>query len=232
MDPVAIRQTMRAEMMKQAVFQQEVERKLYLGFSPDEVKKYYAAHQDKFRKPESVVLSEIFLSTAGKNDADVKARVLELVAQLRAGADFGALAAANSEREKNGVRTGPQDKGKVGAFEVPSLREDIAAAIKSVKAGGITEPLKGPDGYQILRVDERTAAETTSSFNDNQVREAMTIEGKEKGRMAYLQSLRNEAFIKVAESYRDAVEPLIKIANTAANTSEKNSDKKKNNKKP
>jgi hypothetical protein len=33
MDPVAIRATMRAEMMKQAVFQQEVDRRLYFGFS-------------------------------------------------------------------------------------------------------------------------------------------------------------------------------------------------------
>ena len=55
LDPVGIRQTMRAEMMKQAVFQQEVDRKLYLGLSPDELKKYYEAHAAKFRKPESVV---------------------------------------------------------------------------------------------------------------------------------------------------------------------------------
>jgi hypothetical protein len=50
---------------------------------------------------------------------------MELITQARAGADFGALAAANSEREKNGQRTAPQDKGYVGEFDVPSLREDL-----------------------------------------------------------------------------------------------------------
>src|SRR5687767_15903090 len=117
---------------------------------------------DKFRKPETVTISEIFLSSAGKNEAEVKARALELVRQLRAGADFGGLAATNSEREMNGVRIGPQNKGKVGTFEVPNLREDIASAIKSVAVGGVSEPLRSNDGYQILRVDERTAASSSA----------------------------------------------------------------------
>ena len=77
----------------------------------EEVKKYFEAHPDKFRKPESVKLSEIYLTATGKDEAAVKARALELVTQIRAGADFGALAAANSEREKNGQRTAPTDKG-------------------------------------------------------------------------------------------------------------------------
>jgi len=54
LDPVGIRQTMRAEMMKQAVFQQEVDRKLYLGFSPDEVKKYYEATLTSFANPKTL----------------------------------------------------------------------------------------------------------------------------------------------------------------------------------
>ncbi|HVF22189.1 MAG TPA: SurA N-terminal domain-containing protein, partial [Pyrinomonadaceae bacterium] len=101
LDPEEIRRTMRSEMMKQAVLQQEVDRRIYLGFSTDEVKKYYESHLDKFRKPESVKLSEIYLVTTGKDENAVKARALELITQIRAGADFGALAAANSEREKN-----------------------------------------------------------------------------------------------------------------------------------
>jgi hypothetical protein len=232
LDPAGIRQTMRSEMMKQAVFQQEVDRKVYLGLSVDEVKKYYDANKEKFRKPESVTLSEIFLVLTGKNEADVKARALDLVNQLRAGADFAKLAAANSEREKNGVRTAPQDKGVVGTFEVPYLREDIAAAIKGVKVGEIAEAIKGPDGYQILRVDNRTPAGTTPTFNDNQVREAMTIERQPKERENYLQNLRNEAFIKISESYQAGVGPLLKLTTAAAAKSDdKDSDRKKKTKK-
>jgi peptidyl-prolyl cis-trans isomerase SurA len=230
MDPAAIRQTLRTEIMKQMVVQQEVDRKIFFSLTMDELKKYFDAHKDKFLKPETVSISEIFLNTSGKSEADVKARALELVAQLRAGADFKAVAAANSEREQNRVRTAPTDGGKVGLFEVPSLREDVATAIKNLQAGGISEPLLAPDGYHIFRVDERTPASSVATFNENRVREAITIERSAQAREDYLQNLRNEGYVKVAESYSAAVDPLLKIARpVAAKTAP--SEKTKNDKK-
>lgn len=225
--PEDVRRTMRSEMMKQAVLQQEVDRRIYLGFSSEEVKKYFDTHPDKFRKPESVKLSEIYLVTTGKDDAAVKARAQDLVRQIRAGADFGALAAANSEREKNGQRTAPQDKGSVGEFDVPNLRDDLVAALKDVRVGGVTEPIKAGDGYQILRVDGRTPAGSTPTFNDDRVRQAMLGEHQGKEREEYLQKLRNDAFIKVTETYRASVEPLLKITAPAAAKGEEKSDNKK-----
>lgn len=210
-DPVAFRQTLRIELMKQAVLQQEVDRKLFFGWTMDELKKYFQEHQDKFRKPENVTISEIFLSSAGKNEAEVKARAFDLVRQLRGGADFAGLAAANSERVANGVRTAPENKGKVGAFEVPSLRQDIASVIKDVKAGGVSEPVRSNEGYQIIRVDERTPGSTTANFNENQVREAITIERGAKAREDYLQGLRDQACIKISPNYRAGVAPLLKL---------------------
>ncbi len=227
MDPVTTRQTLRTELMKQAVIQQEVDRKIFFGLTIDELKKYFEANKEKFKKPESVGLSEIFLSMTGKREEDVKARAMELVTQLRAGADFGAVAAANSERELNGQRAAPQNKGKVGNFEVPNLRTDIADAIKNLKAGGVSDPLRSPEGYQILRVDERTAGAATATFNENQVREAITIERTPKEREIYLQNLRNDAYVKVADSYRDAVMPLLKLSTPAAAKAADAKDQKK-----
>lgn len=230
LDPDEIRRTMRTEMMKQAVLQQEVDRRVYLGFSPAEIKKYYDSHLDKFRKPESVKLSEIYLVVTGKDEASVKAKALELIAQARAGADFGALAAANSEREKNGQRSAPQDKGYVGEFDVPQLREDLVAAIKPVQPGGVTEPIRIGDGIQILRVDARTPAGAEPVFNDNRVREAMLMERQAKEREDYLANLRNEAFIKINEPHRATVEPLLKLkapAAAKAKDDEKDDKKKK-----
>ncbi|HEU5460279.1 MAG TPA: peptidyl-prolyl cis-trans isomerase [Pyrinomonadaceae bacterium] len=225
-----VRGTMRTEMMKQAVMQQEVDRKVYLGFTAKEVQDYFNSHPDKFRKPESIKLSEIWIGTSGKDEAAVRARALELVSQIRAGADFGALAAANSEREKNGQRTAPADKGFVGEFDIPSLREDLVAALKNVQAGGVTDPIRAGDGFQILRVDARTPAGSTPTFNDNRVREAMLGERQAKEREAYLQSLRNEAFIKITEQYKASVEPLLKINAPVAAKGQDKSDNKKSKK--
>lgn len=217
-DPVETRQTMRTEMMKQAVLESDVDSKLFYGLSIEDLRKYFDANKTKFVKPETVELSEIFLSLAGKVEADVKARANQLVTQIRGGADFGTLATAYSERSQ-------QNKGKVGLFEVTNLRPDIAAAIKNVQAGGVGEPLKTDEGYQILRVDARTAGSSTPTFNETKVREAITMERLPKAREQYLQNLRNDAYVSIAETYRASVAPLLSIVPPAAATKTEKKDK-------
>jgi peptidyl-prolyl cis-trans isomerase SurA len=217
------RATMRVEIMKQAVMESEVESKIFYAFTPDELHKYFDAHKDKFVKPETVELSEIFLGLAGKSEADVKARAADLVKQARGGADFCTLAAAYSERPA----PPGQKPCKVGEFTVPELRPDIAGAIKSVAAGGVSEPLKTEEGYQILRVDTRTAGSNSATFNENAVRIAMTGEQSPKAREDYLQNLRNEGYVNVAANYRDAVMPLLKIVPPPAATKRDQPEKKK-----
>ena len=223
-----VRRTMRVEIMKQAVLESEVDSKLFFNLSMDELQKYFAANSAKFLKPETVEVSEIFLGLAGKQDAEVKARAEQLVAQLRAGADFCTLAAAYTERPA----TGGQKPCKVGLFQLTDLRPDIAGAIKNVKTGGVGEPLKTDEGYQILRVDSRTAGSNTPTFNENNVREAITRERSPKAREDYLQNLRNDAYVKIADTYRAAVEPLLKIVPPAAATKKPPKKDKKDKDKP
>lgn len=223
-----VRRTMRVEIMKQAVLENEVDSKLFYSLSMDELQKYFAANSAKFLKPETVEVSEIFLGLAGKQDAEVKARAEQLVVQLRAGADFCTLAAAYTDRPANAG----QKPCKVGLFQMPDLRPDIAGAIKNVKAGGVSEPLKTDEGYQILRVDSRTAGSNTPTFNENSVREAITRERSPKARENYLQDLRNDAYVKIADTYRAAVEPLLKIVPPAAATKKPPKKDKKDKDKP
>src|SRR3989442_2100264 len=226
-DPVATRQTMRAEIMKQAVLESEVDYKLFNSYTMEELHKYFDTHRDKFINPESVELSEIFLSLAGKVEADVKARATQLVTQIRGGADFGTLATAYSEREED-----KKAKGKLGLFEETHLNPEMRAAIKNIAAGGVTDPVKTDEGYYILRVDARTAGSPTPTFNENRVREAITMERLPKEREKYLQDLRNDAYVKVAENYRAAVEPLLNIVPPAAATKSSKKNKKEKNAKP
>jgi peptidyl-prolyl cis-trans isomerase SurA len=234
-DPGTIRSRLRAEIMKEMVFNDEVDRKIYLSITPAEAEKYYKAHMDKFRKAESVTLSEIWLPIGpGVNEADVKTKAAQLVTQARAGANFGDLAAANSERTQNGQRIAQQNKGKVGTFQVPDLRPDLAAAIKNIQAGGVTDPIRTNEGYQILRVDERVAGSNASEFNEMKVREMITVERRDKEREAYMLRLRKEAYIKISDNYRAALEPMLGLntqpAAAAAKPSDKNKDKDKKSK--
>ncbi len=219
-----IRDTLRTQFMKQAVMQREVDAKIYYGLTGDELKKYYAEHRDQFQ---SLTLSEIFLSLAGRNEADVLAKAKQLVAQARGGADFGELAAKNSEREVNGARIAETTKGRIQSEDgkpkwlpVSDLNGEIAKAVKDLKAGGVSDPLKLDEGYMILRVNERDDA-----FNENQVRGALLQERSPKEHENYLRTLRQEAYIKPAENYKSIIQPLLEKDAPAVSTS-KPSDKK------
>jgi len=217
--PATFRQSARTGIATGLVLSREVDAKIFYGLSNDELKRYYDAHKDQFRKTESVTLSEIFLSFAGKPEADVIAKASALVAQARKpGADFASLATANSERQQDGVRVATQTKGKLGTVQISDLNEQIAGAIKTLQAGGVSDPVHTDEGLIILRVDERTAA-GNSSFNENQVREAITAERSSKERAAYMQKLRSDAYIKVADNYRAAVSPFLSTGSPVAQTS-------------
>ena len=209
-DPASVRQTLRTEIMKTWVLGREVDQKVFYSLTDTEVKNYYEANKEKFRKPETVVLSEIFLSVVGKDTREVREHADKLVAQLRAGADFGAQAMVQSEREVEGKRIAPETKGKLGAYAVSEIsREDVANAIKNVKAGGVADPIVTEQGVLILRIDERTPA-GDAVFDDNKVREAMTYSRLDKERKIYLDNLRREAYVEIAADYREAVLPLLK----------------------
>jgi parvulin-like peptidyl-prolyl isomerase len=222
LNPAQIRQTLRVQFMKQAVLSREVDAKIYYGIPSADVKKYYDANRDKFRKPESVTISEIFLSFAGKNEADVKARAQALLAQLKGGADFGTLAAASSERTAKGELVAKQSKGLVGTFQTPDLLPEIAAAIKNVPAGGVSELLRTDEGYEIFRVDQRTAAGDTMAFSEateNQVREAITVERRDKEREAFMKNLRRDSYIQLNKDYQATVGPLLSVSAPATTSS-------------
>jgi len=235
-DPASVRGTMRSEIMKTWVLGREVDQKIFLGLTESEVKSYFEANREKFRKPEAVVLSEIYLSTVGKDPKEVRERADKIVAQLRAGADFPALAMVQSEREIDGKRVAPESKGKLGTYAMTDItKEDVANALKAVKAGGVTNPLDTEGGLIILRVDERTPA-GEAVFDDNKVREAITYGRLDKERKAYMDNLRRDAYIEVAPTYREILLPLLKteagkpdstIAPAAGTTAPKKDDKKK-----
>src|SRR5687768_3224432 len=96
-NPQEIREMWRKQATRDMVIQKEVQGKIYWGLTAKELKDYYEKHKAKFTKPETVTLSEIFLGYAGRDEAAVREKARQLVAQLRAGGDFDKLAKENGD---------------------------------------------------------------------------------------------------------------------------------------
>jgi peptidyl-prolyl cis-trans isomerase SurA len=203
--PQEIRELWRKQITRDLVVQREVQSKLYWKPAGAEMKAYYEKNKSRFTKPETVTISEIFLSFAGRNEAAVREKAKQLVAQLRGGADFVKLATENSDRPNVA-----QTKGKVDTLNVKELDEKFAAAIKGLKPGQVTDPVEIDQvGLDILRVDERSAASSESVFDENEVRMAILQESFPAGQKQFMADLRKDSYIKISDSYRPLVAPIL-----------------------
>ncbi len=204
LDPDQIREIWRKQLTKDIVLQRDVDSKVYWGWTAKEIKDYYEKNKAKFTKPETVTVSEIFLNFAGRDEAELRTKAKKIVEQLRAGGDFEKIAVENSDRPD--VNT---NKGKVGVLKVSELTEVFAKPLKDLKIGGVTDPIEIAEGLEILRVDDRSAASSEATFDESEVRKAMTYERLPDERKKYLVTLRQESYIKINETYRPLVAPLL-----------------------
>ena len=120
--------------------------------------KYYKDHPEKFQEAKVRVIQITFNPVPDKpgadgkklrTEAEAKAKIDELRQQIVAGADFGKLARENSDDSVSA----PKD-GDFGSMKRSSSYPDaIKNAVFALKAGEMSQPIKQPNGYYLIRVD-------------------------------------------------------------------------------
>ena len=199
-DPDGARSSLRKKLLQQYVVQREVLQPIYQGINEKDKREFYDKHKEEFTDPGDTTLSEIFLPLEGRTASEVEQRARRLVAELRAGADF--IEAVKNNSPAN--RATRAQNGKMGTFKAGEIKEDVAAAISSLKVGEVTEPIRLQDGFQIVRVDARKAA-LLRGYQDAEVQQvlgrAVTMERADVARKKYISELRENAFIKITKGY-------------------------------
>ena len=218
-NPQEIREIWKKQATRDIIIQKEVQAKIYWGVSAKELKDYYEKHKAKFTKPETVTVSEIFLGFAGRDEAAVRQKAKDLLAQLRAGGDFDKIAKENSDP--------PVVTENGNKLKVSDLSQIVSDALKDVKVGTYAEPIAADQiGVLILRVDAREKASSESYFDENAVRLAITMEKAPEEQKKFLATLRADSYIKISDSYRPLVSPIL----FAEDRKEKTEATKPNNK--
>lgn len=204
-DPQEIRELWRKQATRDRLLQREVQSKVYWGADGKKLKDYFEKNKTKFTKPETVSFSELFLSYAGRDEAAVREKAKQLLTQLRGGGNWDQLVKDNSDP---GVVT--QGAGKMEKLKVAELVDTIRVPLKDLKIGGFTEPIEVKDlGVIILRVDGREAATSESFFDETAVRNAILQEEYPAASKKYFTDLRQEAYIKINDTYRPLVAPIL-----------------------
>jgi parvulin-like peptidyl-prolyl isomerase len=193
---------MKNEMLTQRVIGQEVARNITV--SEPEMQKYYDEHKSEFmRKEAQVFLSQIVISTQGKTPEQIEAaekKAKQLVERAKSGDKFSDLARENSDD----VETG-KNGGYIGAMPKGVMDKAIEDLVFTQKKGFISDPIKRPSGFLILKVEERyEVGQATFDEMKNKLQDILT-EPKMEGRVrVYLTQLRQDAFLEIKEGYIDS----------------------------
>lgn len=201
-DPEAARISLRQRLQQQYVVQKEVLGPIFQSLSDKDKQAWYEKNKKYFTTDAEATISEIFLSLDNQTADEVTQRAKRIVAEVRAGKNF----AEAVQQYSGATRPSRALGGKLGTFKLKpgELKEDLLAAIKDLKTGEVTEPLRQQDGFQIIHMDEKKEAAVIPYTNpevQNMVNRGATMERADEARKKYVKRLREEAFIKIDEKY-------------------------------
>jgi peptidyl-prolyl cis-trans isomerase SurA len=191
-----LRKNLERQMIISRVQQNEVLGRV--SVSDDELRRYYQTHLSEFTSPQTITLREIFIALPNNganasvaDDNTTRARAVEIRRRAAAGVDFEKLATQHSDApsETNG--------GLIGTLNMWDLSEDVRKLIAPMKAGDVTDVLRGARGYQILKL-ESIAEPTTQTFEQarDQIGEKVFNEKRKVEFERYLERARAQAIIE------------------------------------
>jgi len=196
------KQNMKNQLLIQRVMGQEVMRNI--SVSEPEMQKYYEEHKSEYmRKEAQVFLSQIVISTEGKTPEQIAAaekKAKDVSARAKRGEKFAELARDNSDDVETS-KTG----GYIGAMPKGVMEKSIEDVVFKEKKGFVTEPIKTPRSFLILKVEERQeAGQATYEEVKNDLQDKLMQPKMEPKRRAFLSRLREDAFLEIKDGYVDS----------------------------
>ncbi|MEO6326102.1 MAG: SurA N-terminal domain-containing protein [Thermoanaerobaculia bacterium] len=181
-----------------------------------EVAAEYSANMDSYRKSEEVHPRHILYKSDGSpaQDAAAKAKAEAALKKLKAGADFAALARAESE--DTGSQASGGDLGSFGRGRMAKEFEDVAFTAEPKALNG---PVKTPYGYHVIQVLERTGERVQPEF---EVAPAIRARMQEKRATEEAKRLATELSAKIAKLGKPTDDQLRALAGPTVTFNETN----------
>lgn len=150
------REQVRREMIISRVRQRRVAERIQV--SEQEVKNFLASDMGKMQLSEEFRLANILIPTPERADSaaiQAAAKQAEQVyLQLKQGADFAQLAIARSASES------ALEGGEMGWRKAAQLPPPFDRLLSSMSVGDVTEPVRTPGGFIILKLQEKRGGQT------------------------------------------------------------------------
>jgi parvulin-like peptidyl-prolyl isomerase len=185
---------------RQASIQHLLERKVLKGLrvADPEIHAFYSENPDKFTTPEQVHARHILVQADSASSAEERARARataeEILALLRAGSDFEALA---RERSQDPSAAQGGDLGWVDRDKMVPEFEAVAFALRDGEVSSLVETVFG---FHVIRTEGRRGGEAVpEAMVREEIRKHLLGEKQKAAVRAAIDSLRTKARIEFAE---------------------------------
>jgi peptidyl-prolyl cis-trans isomerase SurA len=161
------------------------------SISPTRIENYYVKNQEKYKIEDRVKLRMIVLTNRPSDQAYAPVELArEIAKKIDGGAPFSEMAKVYSQGSQ------AADGGDWGWVERKVLREDLAKAAFSLKAGQRSEPIETPSGVYLMYVESIDPAHTRSlSEVREEIENTLKAEEVKRLRQQYVDRLKKKAFI-------------------------------------
>lgn len=127
----------------------EMKVKPNIKVSDEEVMNFYKIYKDSLKQPDEYKIAVIsfIVKPSASEEQEYYRRAKNIYDRLKKGEDFSRLALRMSDD-----RESAQNGGNLGVIPKNALPPDFIKEIEKTPVGGITKPLRGPQGYHIFKV--------------------------------------------------------------------------------
>jgi parvulin-like peptidyl-prolyl isomerase len=191
-----LHKTLERQMLIARVTQNEVMAKV--GITEEEARKYHSEHLKDFTKAGTVTIREVLVKVPLENgsmnvaaDQAAKQKADDIRKRALAGESFDQLASefSDSPSKANG--------GLIGPLNTNELTPAFKQLVDPMKVGDVSEVLRGQGGYQIIKLENRTADEVISAeAAHDKISDALYEEKRQIYIRRYLNKLRSQATIE------------------------------------
>jgi len=190
----AYRQKVHDEIGKMRLVSREIKAKIVI--EEEALRKHYKENLEKYSDPLEVKVQQIFFPVppgASEQESEtIRKEGLSILERSRRGEDFGQLARKYSR--------GPEakDGGVLGFFKPNEMRPELEKVAFGMKPGEVSDLVRTPEGFHILRVMERKGGEPRP-FAEVQyrIREEMIQAESERRFREWMKELKSKAYIEI-----------------------------------
>src|ERR1700729_3543218 len=159
------RESMRKELTLSTLRQRDVI--AHINVSPHELEQFLAREQNAAANDEfnvSHILLSLPAAATPQQLEEISHKAQDVASRAGKGEDFGQLALANSNSQT------ALDGGQLGWRKGAQLPQFILDLVVKMKPGEVSEPVRTPSGYHIVKLNERRSGEAPVIINQLHVR--------------------------------------------------------------